>query len=255
MTSGVSERETRVATRSPAAETEGGLGADLLDDADEHAARAGDRVLHLARGSAMISRTSARIGVAVARVLVEQLTEARGVEVEPLDPDPDLVGLQRRVGVEAMGGLGRTPAGSRTRCSPTGEEGRVGHRGILSRTSGEHAGDLPVNGWLNGKVSAYPRRHDRAARRPCGVLDGPVRRPALRDAARPLVEPDWTRFVGWADVTEAQWRDVQWQRAHCVKNIKQLRELVGDLLEDRSTPTSSATRPSGRRCRCSCRRR
>ena len=45
--------------------------------------------------------------------------------------------------------------------------------------------------------------------------------------ARTLVEPDWTRFVGWADVTEAQWRDAQWQRAHCVKNIKQLRELVG----------------------------
>ena len=34
-------------------------------------------------------------------------------------------------------------------------------------------------------------------------------------------------------MTEAQWRDVQWQRSHCVKNIKQLRELVGDLLEDR----------------------
>ncbi|HYN75503.1 MAG TPA: lysine 2,3-aminomutase, partial [Candidatus Limnocylindria bacterium] len=51
--------------------------------------------------------------------------------------------------------------------------------------------------------------------------------------ARPLREPDWTRFVGWTDVTEAQWRDAQWQRAHCVKNIKQLRELVGDLLEDR----------------------
>ena len=26
---------------------------------------------------------------------------------------------------------------------------------------------------------------------------------------------------------------VQWQRAHCVKNIKQLRELVGDLLDER----------------------
>ncbi len=51
--------------------------------------------------------------------------------------------------------------------------------------------------------------------------------------ARTLVEPDWTRFVGWSDVSEEQWRDAQWQRSHCVKNIKQLRELVGDLLEDR----------------------
>lgn len=50
---------------------------------------------------------------------------------------------------------------------------------------------------------------------------------------RELVEPDWRRFPGWADVTEQEWADVQWQRAHCVKNIKQLRELMGDLLTDR----------------------
>ncbi|MBW8173258.1 lysine 2,3-aminomutase [Ornithinimicrobium sp. Arc0846-15] len=47
-----------------------------------------------------------------------------------------------------------------------------------------------------------------------------------------LVEPDWTRFSGWAGVTSEQWADVQWQRAHCVKNIKQLKELMGDLLTD-----------------------
>jgi lysine 2,3-aminomutase len=48
-----------------------------------------------------------------------------------------------------------------------------------------------------------------------------------------LVEPDWRRFPGWRDVTDAQWRDAQWQRVHCVRNIKQLRALMGDLLEDR----------------------
>ncbi len=48
-----------------------------------------------------------------------------------------------------------------------------------------------------------------------------------------LVEPDWTRLPGWASVTAAEWADVQWQRSHCVKNLKQLRELMGDLLEDR----------------------
>jgi lysine 2,3-aminomutase len=51
--------------------------------------------------------------------------------------------------------------------------------------------------------------------------------------ARPLVEPDWTRFPGWSAVTSADWESVQWQRAHCIKNIKQLRELFGDLLEER----------------------
>ena len=48
-----------------------------------------------------------------------------------------------------------------------------------------------------------------------------------------LVEPDWTRFPGWREVTAEDWASVQWQRAHCVKNVKQLRELMGDLLEDR----------------------
>jgi lysine 2,3-aminomutase len=48
-----------------------------------------------------------------------------------------------------------------------------------------------------------------------------------------LVEPDWRRYPGWRDVTEAQWRDAQWQRVHCVRNIKQLRALMGELLEDR----------------------
>ncbi|WP_033439955.1 KamA family radical SAM protein [Saccharothrix sp. NRRL B-16314] len=48
-----------------------------------------------------------------------------------------------------------------------------------------------------------------------------------------LTEPDWRRFPGWRDVTDAQWRDAQWQRVNCVKNLKQLRTLMGDLLTDR----------------------
>jgi lysine 2,3-aminomutase len=48
-----------------------------------------------------------------------------------------------------------------------------------------------------------------------------------------LTEPDWTRLPGWKDVTAEDWASVQWQRAHCVKNIKQLRELMGDLLDER----------------------
>ncbi|GAB2741053.1 KamA family radical SAM protein [Nocardioides pakistanensis] len=48
-----------------------------------------------------------------------------------------------------------------------------------------------------------------------------------------LVEPDWTRFPGWKDVTVQEWESVQWQRAHCVKNVKQLRDLLGDLVDER----------------------
>ncbi|MCP2167528.1 KamA family radical SAM protein [Goodfellowiella coeruleoviolacea] len=49
---------------------------------------------------------------------------------------------------------------------------------------------------------------------------------------RRLVEPDWRRLPGWREVTEAQWRDAQWQRAHCVKTIAQLRAVMGGLLSD-----------------------
>src|SRR5687767_2143521 len=47
---------------------------------------------------------------------------------------------------------------------------------------------------------------------------------------RALVEPCWTRFPGYRDVAAEEWASSQWQRAHCVKNIRQLRELMGDLL-------------------------
>ena len=50
---------------------------------------------------------------------------------------------------------------------------------------------------------------------------------------RELREPDWRRLPGWADITVDDWSSAQWQRAHCVKNIKQLRATMGDLLEER----------------------
>jgi lysine 2,3-aminomutase len=49
---------------------------------------------------------------------------------------------------------------------------------------------------------------------------------------RPLVEPDWTRFPGWRGVTRDEWESAQWQRAHCVKNVTQLRALLGDLVDE-----------------------
>jgi lysine 2,3-aminomutase len=47
-----------------------------------------------------------------------------------------------------------------------------------------------------------------------------------------LTEPDWRRFPGWADVTTAEWESVQWQRAHCVKNARQLRKVMGEGLAE-----------------------
>src|SRR6476660_2526244 len=50
---------------------------------------------------------------------------------------------------------------------------------------------------------------------------------------RELIEPDWTRLPGWRDVTREQWESAQWQRVNCVKNAKQLRTLMGDLIDER----------------------
>ncbi len=50
---------------------------------------------------------------------------------------------------------------------------------------------------------------------------------------RQLVEPDWARLPGWRAVTREQWESAQWQRANCVKNVAQLRAVLGDLVDDR----------------------
>src|SRR5215475_13291982 len=49
---------------------------------------------------------------------------------------------------------------------------------------------------------------------------------------RELAEPDWQRLPGWADVTREDWESAQWQRAHCVKNTRQLRQVVGGGLAE-----------------------
>jgi lysine 2,3-aminomutase len=51
-------------------------------------------------------------------------------------------------------------------------------------------------------------------------------------ARRELAEPDWRRFPGWADVPAADWESAQWQRAHCVKNLNQLRQVTGPGLAE-----------------------
>jgi lysine 2,3-aminomutase len=50
---------------------------------------------------------------------------------------------------------------------------------------------------------------------------------------RELVEPDWQRLPGWTGVTASDWASAQWQRSHCIKNIRQLRQVVGDGLDER----------------------
>jgi KamA family protein len=49
---------------------------------------------------------------------------------------------------------------------------------------------------------------------------------------RELAEPDWRRFPGWAEVSEQDWESAQWQRVHCVKNARQLRQVMGAGLDE-----------------------
>ena len=49
---------------------------------------------------------------------------------------------------------------------------------------------------------------------------------------RELVEPEWGRLPGYAGVSAAEWESAQWQRAHCVKNLAQLRAVYGGLLPE-----------------------
>jgi lysine 2,3-aminomutase len=49
---------------------------------------------------------------------------------------------------------------------------------------------------------------------------------------RPLTEPDWRRFPGWRDVTEADWASPVWQRRHTLHSPRQLRAVLGDLVGD-----------------------
>src|SRR5690242_2496119 len=66
-------------------------------------------------------------------------------------------------------------------------------------------------------------------------MEAPVTLPAAQPyeyRRRELVEPDWTRFPGWRGVSRDQWESAQWQRANCVKNVKQLRGVLGDLVDD-----------------------
>lgn len=49
---------------------------------------------------------------------------------------------------------------------------------------------------------------------------------------REFMEPDWTRIPGFKNVTRMEWRDATWQRKNTVKNLRQLKETLGDHIPD-----------------------
>jgi lysine 2,3-aminomutase len=77
---------------------------------------------------------------------------------------------------------------------------------------------------------ATSRNQDRPGHREAHAhaAEQPFRYPLERE----FVEPDWTRLPGYRTVTTEQWESAQWQRAHTVKNLKELKAAFGDLLPD-----------------------
>jgi lysine 2,3-aminomutase len=49
---------------------------------------------------------------------------------------------------------------------------------------------------------------------------------------REFREPDWTRLPGYRNVGKAEWEDATWQRKNTVKNLRELKEALGQLLSD-----------------------
>lgn len=48
----------------------------------------------------------------------------------------------------------------------------------------------------------------------------------------PFEEPDWQRIPAWKDVSKSEWESAVWQRKHTVKNLRELKETLGDRLPD-----------------------
>ena len=110
MTSGVRVSETRVATRSPTARPSGDAGPTSSTVPTSMPPEPVSGFCILPRVATMLEHLGADAAVdrPSRRVLALELAERRGVEVEPLDADPDLVGPQLAAGVEPLGRLGST---------------------------------------------------------------------------------------------------------------------------------------------------
>lgn len=65
------------------------------------------------------------------------------------------------------------------------------------------------------------------------MLPGPSQaQPFSYPLKRQFVEPDWNRIPGYAGVSTADWESALWQRRHTVKNLKELKAALGDLLPE-----------------------
>ena len=103
---------------------------------------------------------------------------------------------------------------------------------------------------MSGTVSIYP-----ASDRPTGNRGGAVEQPYRYDR-RPLVEPDWRRLPGWRGRHRGRVAGRPVAAGPLREERRAAARRLGDLLAERVLRRPrSATRPSGRPCRCWSRRR
>src|SRR5919201_2460862 len=106
-------------------------------------------------------------------------------------------------------------------------------REVLNYGSGL-SGDFPwTDAWLLRKIYGLHRFVPQVLRYHAGNggVGSMVSQPYAYQRHE-LTEPDWRRLPGWAGVSAAEWESAQWQRAHCVKNARQLRQVTGSGLAE-----------------------
>ena len=64
------------------------------------------------------------------------------------------------------------------------------------------------------------------------TIDKNLRQPYRYPLKREFIEPDWRRLPGYRDVSPEDWRAALWQRKHTVKNLRELKEVYGDLIPE-----------------------
>ena len=69
-------------------------------------------------------------------------------------------------------------------------------------------------------------------RKPIGSRRESAEQPFRYPLERAYAEPDWTRLPGYRDVTSTEWESALWQRKNTVKNLAELKGVLGDLLPD-----------------------
>jgi lysine 2,3-aminomutase len=60
----------------------------------------------------------------------------------------------------------------------------------------------------------------------------PAEQPFSYPLKREFVEPDWQRLPGYRDVAQAEWESALWQRKNTVKNLKELKAVLGRFLPE-----------------------